>query len=136
MHATPDNGAIATVAIDLAKDVFELAFADADARIVERRRLNRTAFARVLDNRPPLRDGPRPVGLDLAVDLRGGQDRALDGLGVVARQSEHDRDQADARDHGDERLAAPRHHVALGDRPFERGEDQAGRPWLLVVPGV
>jgi hypothetical protein len=55
MHATPDNGAIATVAIDLAKDVFELAFVDADARIVERRRLNRTEFARVLDNRPPLR---------------------------------------------------------------------------------
>ena len=55
MHATPNNVAISTVAIDLAKDVFELAFADADARIVERRRLNRTAFARVLDNRPPLR---------------------------------------------------------------------------------
>lgn len=33
MHATPNNVAISTVAIDLAKDVFELAFADADARI-------------------------------------------------------------------------------------------------------
>ena len=55
MHATPNNVAISTVAIDLAQDVFELAFADAGARIVERRRLNRTAFARVLDNRPPLR---------------------------------------------------------------------------------
>ncbi|HEY6941491.1 hypothetical protein [Dokdonella sp.] len=28
MHATPTNVAISTVAIDLAKDVFELAFAD------------------------------------------------------------------------------------------------------------
>ena len=55
MHATPNNVAISTVAIDLAQDVFELAFADAGARIVERRRLNRTAFARALDNRQPLR---------------------------------------------------------------------------------
>ena len=47
MHAT-------TVAIDLAKDVFELAFADAQARVVERRRLTRRAFATVLDNRQPL----------------------------------------------------------------------------------
>ncbi len=46
MHAT-------TVAIDLAKDVFELAFADAERR-VERRRLSRSAFARCLDNRAPL----------------------------------------------------------------------------------
>lgn len=37
MHAT-------TVAIDLAKDVFELAFADAEHRIVERKRLSRRAF--------------------------------------------------------------------------------------------
>lgn len=47
MHAT-------TVAIDLAKDVFELAFADAGGRIVERKRLSRRAFARALHNRPPL----------------------------------------------------------------------------------
>lgn len=44
-----------TVAIDLAKDVFELAFADAQHRIVERRRLSRRAFAQALDNRVPLR---------------------------------------------------------------------------------
>jgi len=43
-----------TVAIDLAKDVFELAFADAGGRIVERKRLSRRAFARALHNRPPL----------------------------------------------------------------------------------
>ena len=48
MHAT-------TVAVDLAKDVFELAFADADGRIIERKRLSRNAFSRCLANRPPLR---------------------------------------------------------------------------------
>jgi transposase len=48
MHAT-------TVAIDLAKDVFELAFADADGRIFERKRLSRSAFSRCLLNRSPLR---------------------------------------------------------------------------------
>ena len=48
MHAT-------TVAVDLAKDVFELAFADADGRIIERKRLNRNAFSLCLANRPPLR---------------------------------------------------------------------------------
>ncbi len=47
MHAT-------TVAIDLAKDVFELAFADQAGRIQERKRLTRRAFARVLENRPPM----------------------------------------------------------------------------------
>ena len=47
MHAT-------TVAIDLAKDVFELAFADEAGRIVERKRLSRRAFAKALHNRPPL----------------------------------------------------------------------------------
>jgi len=49
MHATPNSVVASTVAIDLAKDVFELAFADANAQIVERRRLNRGAFAKVLD---------------------------------------------------------------------------------------
>jgi hypothetical protein len=39
MHAT-------TVAIDLAKDVFELAFADAQGRIAERKCLSRAAFSR------------------------------------------------------------------------------------------
>lgn len=47
MHAT-------TLAIDLAKDVFELAFADASGRIIERKRLTRRAFVRCLDNSPPL----------------------------------------------------------------------------------
>jgi transposase len=47
MHAT-------TVASDLAKEVFELAFADGAGRILERKRLSRRAFARCLDNRPPL----------------------------------------------------------------------------------
>jgi transposase len=55
MHATPKSAAASTVAIDLAKDVFELAFADADARIVERRRLTRRAFSRAFDNSAPLR---------------------------------------------------------------------------------
>ena len=48
MHAT-------TVAVDLAKNVFELAFADAQGRIIERKRLSRSAFTRCLTNRPPLR---------------------------------------------------------------------------------
>lgn len=48
MHAT-------TVAIDLAKDVFELAFADTGNRVLERKRLSRKPFAHCLDNRPPLR---------------------------------------------------------------------------------
>ena len=55
MHATPDAVRIATVAIDLAKDVFELAFADAQGQLVERRRLSRNAFAKTFDNAPPLR---------------------------------------------------------------------------------
>ena len=48
MHAS-------TVAIDLAKEVFELAFADAQGRIIERKRLSRRAFIRSLETRPPLR---------------------------------------------------------------------------------
>lgn len=48
MHAT-------TVAIDLAKVIFELAFVDADHRIVQRKRLSRAALRRELENRPPLR---------------------------------------------------------------------------------
>src|SRR6516225_4744413 len=60
-HADPDTGSreesamhATTVAIDLAKEVFELAFADAQARVVERRRLSRRVFAHALDNRAPL----------------------------------------------------------------------------------
>ena len=48
MHAT-------TVAIDLVKEVFELAFADASGRVLERKRLSRKAFTSVLDNQGPLR---------------------------------------------------------------------------------
>lgn len=48
MHAT-------TVAIDLAKEVFELAFADASGQVLERKRLSRKVFSRVLDNQGPLR---------------------------------------------------------------------------------
>ena len=55
MHATPKSAAATTAAVDLAKAVFELAFADADRRVVERRRLTRTAFARAFDNRVPMR---------------------------------------------------------------------------------
>jgi len=54
MHAT-------TVAVDLAKDVFELAFADAQHRIIERRRLSRRALARSLDNRGPLNTRLQPT---------------------------------------------------------------------------
>ena len=55
MHATPDSSRIATVAIDLAKDVFELAFADAQGQLVERRRLSRAAFAKTFGSASPLR---------------------------------------------------------------------------------
>jgi transposase len=44
-----------TVTIDLAKDVFQLCFADAAHRVVERNRLKRAAFSHVLENRAPLR---------------------------------------------------------------------------------
>jgi transposase len=44
-----------TVAVDLAKNVFELAVADGEWRIVERQRLNRARFARFFVHRPPCR---------------------------------------------------------------------------------
>ncbi len=62
MHATPKSASATTVAVDLAKDVFELAFADAHAHILERRRLTRTAFARAFDKRAPLRMSWKPAG--------------------------------------------------------------------------
>ena len=40
-----------TVAVDLAKNVFELAVADGDGRVIERHRLTRTQFERWFDNR-------------------------------------------------------------------------------------
>ena len=55
MHATPKTSTATTVAVDLAKDVFELAFADAEDHLVQRRRLSRSAFAAVFDNHAPLR---------------------------------------------------------------------------------
>jgi transposase len=42
-----------TVAVDLAKNVFELAVADGQWRIVERQRLNRARFTRFFVHRPP-----------------------------------------------------------------------------------
>ena len=42
-----------TVAVDLAKDVFELAFAESDGRIAARKRLNRQRFADTLVHQPP-----------------------------------------------------------------------------------
>ena len=44
-----------TVAVDLAKNVFELAVADADGRISERQRLNRARFAAFFVNTTPCR---------------------------------------------------------------------------------
>ena len=55
MNTTLTAPSATTVAIDLAKDVFELAYVDADGRIVARQRLGRRAFAKVFDNRAPLR---------------------------------------------------------------------------------
>ncbi len=59
MHATIKPARVTssavTLAIDLAKEVFELAFADAAKRIVERKRLKRGPFGECLQNRAPLR---------------------------------------------------------------------------------
>lgn len=43
------------VAIDLAKDVFELPFGDGRGRIIQRKRLGRVAFSRCLHQHPPVR---------------------------------------------------------------------------------
>ena len=40
-----------TVAIDLAKNVFQLALADGQHRVIEQHRLTRTQFTRYFDNR-------------------------------------------------------------------------------------
>lgn len=55
MHATPVASVPSTLAIDLAKDVFELGFADSHGRVIQRQRLRRQAFASRLDNHPPTR---------------------------------------------------------------------------------
>ena len=60
MHTTTkacrnESSVAVTLAVDPAKDVFELAFADAAGRIVERKRLKRGPFAQYLENRAPLR---------------------------------------------------------------------------------
>lgn len=44
-----------TIAVDLAKTVFELVIADEQGRRVERKRLSREGFARFFANRPPRR---------------------------------------------------------------------------------
>jgi transposase len=44
-----------TVAVDLAKSVFELAIGDGQGRVTERKRLSREAFSRFFINRPPCR---------------------------------------------------------------------------------
>ena len=50
-----------TVAVDLAKTVFELALANAQWRVVSRQRLNRAQFAPI--PRPDVADPPRDGGL-------------------------------------------------------------------------
>ena len=59
MHTTTNPPAVESsavmLAVDLANDVFELAFADGSGRIVARKRLRRGAFAQCLENRTPLR---------------------------------------------------------------------------------
>ena len=55
-HANRSESSSAVMlGVDLAKDMFELAFADAAGRILERKRLKRGPFAQCLDNRTPLR---------------------------------------------------------------------------------
>lgn len=59
MHAstftTGRQSDVTTIAVDLAKNVFELAFADGQRRVVQRKRLSRGAFAKVLVEHPPVR---------------------------------------------------------------------------------
>ncbi len=57
-----------TVAIDLAKDVFELAFGNGMGQIVERKRLSRRAFARCLENRPRLEVVMEACGIKVTKD--------------------------------------------------------------------
>ena len=54
MHATPKSAAASIVAIDLAKDVFQLAFADAQYRVLNRQRLARAKLPSLFENRAPL----------------------------------------------------------------------------------
>jgi transposase len=54
MHATPKSAAATRVAVDLAKDVFQLSWADTTHRVVRRERLGRAAFVRAFENRAPL----------------------------------------------------------------------------------
>lgn len=53
MHATPTSVTAATVAVDLAQDVFQLAFANAQGQQTSHQRLSRTTFAHAFDNVPP-----------------------------------------------------------------------------------
>lgn len=46
---------VITIAVDLAKTVFELAITDGQGRLAERKRLSREAFSRFFANRPPCR---------------------------------------------------------------------------------
>jgi len=92
MHATPPAAAASTVAIDLAKDVFELAFANG-ARIDERPRRSRRAFARAFDNRAPLRIVMEtccaaPLGARVSAPRPGGQ-AARGGLTAPHVLTEH-----------------------------------------------
>ena len=54
MHATSDVASISTVAIDLAKDVFELACADAGGRIVEQDDGVRSSFKHSISEPDPI----------------------------------------------------------------------------------
>lgn len=53
MHARPISAPIATVASDLAKDVFQLTFANAERQRAAHQRLLRYAIVHALDNVPP-----------------------------------------------------------------------------------
>ena len=55
IKSTNTQSSAVMLAIDLAKDVFELAFADAAGRIIERKRLKRAPFSTCLQNCAPLR---------------------------------------------------------------------------------
>jgi hypothetical protein len=70
-----------TVAVDLAKDVFEVALANRGGRIFERKRLTRAQFERFIDGLTPGTQGRLNVG-------QGGQAIAAGKLGRGSRSRE------------------------------------------------
>lgn len=70
LNATLKYPAVTTDAVDLAKEIFELAFADASARIVARQRLKRESFGKGTTHRDVTRAGSLRGRIDGGVSCR------------------------------------------------------------------